>query len=300
MHSSTSNSSPAGSGGSVLAMIGAGLLFTCAYFLAIEVFRPVVSQAQNQWVMNAIRAERFVYAQNRAQVLVVGSSLAARLQDGSLGEGIYNLSFGGGSALTGLEVVGRVQVPPSLVLIESNVLDRAGDEAFTARLYHPFFYPARRYIRALRHEYQPVNLFTTAISNLYKSGTGLLDAPQKVDPRQLQGSIKAHRKNEEKFALREAFLKNVEQLQSTIRALQGKGVRVAFFELPTNAALASGHRSSGMRTHLKEIFPENRFDWIDLDAIRGDIRTTDGIHLVREDAHRAATILRRQSAVLLQ
>ncbi len=300
MRSSTSSSRWTGSGGSVLAIVGAGLLFTGAYFLAIEVFRPAIHQAQNQWVMNAIRAERFVYAEKQVPVLVVGSSLAARLAGGSLGAKIHNMSFSGGSALTGLGIVHRAQARPSLVLIESNVLDRFGDEEFIARLYHPFFYPVKRHIRALRSEYQPINLFTTAMSSLYKSRTGLLDAPQTVDPKALKSNIQIHQTKEDAFELKSAFLKNVDDLKAIIDDLTGQGVRVAFFELPTNQVLASGHRSRSMRTHLKKIFPENRFDWIDFDAIREDIRTTDGIHLVREDAHRAATILRQQVGVLLQ
>jgi hypothetical protein len=75
------------------------------------------SQRQN----NIVRAQRYVYQDDSdLKMVIVGSSLAANLNEKDIGEGVKSIAFGGGSSKTGLEIVKRSKSKPQIVLVEMN------------------------------------------------------------------------------------------------------------------------------------------------------------------------------------
>lgn len=63
------------------------------------------------------------------QIAIVGSSLSKRLDPGLFTDiTVINLSLGGGSVMTGLEILRSVPVLPKVILVEINILDRPFDE----------------------------------------------------------------------------------------------------------------------------------------------------------------------------
>ena len=61
---------------------------------------------QNQLQQNYSYAQDFIY-EKKTPNIIVGSSMAARMKNEFLADNYYNLSFGGGSVLTGLEIIKR-------------------------------------------------------------------------------------------------------------------------------------------------------------------------------------------------
>ena len=65
----------------------------------------------------------------RAEVAIVGSSLSKRLEPGLFNKTtLVNFSVGGGSVMTGLEVLKSQKYLPKTILVEINVLDRQIDQ----------------------------------------------------------------------------------------------------------------------------------------------------------------------------
>src|SRR6516225_1075678 len=79
---------------------------------------------ENQLIGNYIRAQSYIYDHSDAQVVIVGSSLSFRLNTGLLPSRVFNLSFGGLSALEGMNIVMRVNTLPQTLYVETNALGR--------------------------------------------------------------------------------------------------------------------------------------------------------------------------------
>src|SRR4028118_11256 len=125
-----------------------------------------VTQRQN----NIVRAQRYVYQDDSdLKMVIVGSSLAANVNEKHIGEGVKNIAFGAGVSKTGLEIVKRSKSKPQSVLVEINDVDflRKIDADLLDSLYHPIFYWLRQYVPMLREEYRPVSVFI----NYFKSGS---------------------------------------------------------------------------------------------------------------------------------
>jgi len=84
---------------------------------------PKIVMLQNQQQKNYSFAQDFMY-ENKANNIIVGSSMAARMNNDFLPKDFYNLSFSGGSVLTGLEIIKKSGFLPSRIYIENNIIFR--------------------------------------------------------------------------------------------------------------------------------------------------------------------------------
>ena len=70
-----------------------------------------------------------------AEIAIVGSSLSKRLESGFFDKKhLMNLSVGGGSVMTGLEVLRTIKYLPKVILIEINILDRPTDQEWVKKI----------------------------------------------------------------------------------------------------------------------------------------------------------------------
>ena len=102
------------------------IAFFVSYNYYIITVNPKVTSFQNQWQQNYSFAQDFVYGA-KTKNIIVGSSMAARMKNSFLPDDYYNLSFGGGSALTGLEIIKRTGYIPEYIYIENNIIFRNKD-----------------------------------------------------------------------------------------------------------------------------------------------------------------------------
>ena len=104
------------------------LLLTVAWFpFADQFLRFKVPFSFTTGEDNVVTLTRAMRTPNM-KVAIVGSSLASRLDANLFKQpGVGNLSVGGGSAMTGLELLAQMKQPPQVVLVEINIMDRRMD-----------------------------------------------------------------------------------------------------------------------------------------------------------------------------
>ena len=269
----------------IFVILGIFLALFIGYNAFIMLAKPQVLAFQNQQQGNMVFAQDYLYA-IAPPCLIVGSSLAARLESSLLTpKHLYNLAFGGGSALTGLKLIQEhtkhTGVIPHTIYIEENIaLIRDIDTAMLERLFHPIGYRLRRYIPALQERYAPLNLVLSVVKKHFGRSEAEKLA-QKRDERMyriiLESSIQSYQKElvgyEPKLALLHELLEYFENL----------GTQIVFFQMPIDSELAGLKQPLQQREILQTHFP--RYTFLPSPA-HSDYTTNDGIHLIKESSVR--------------
>jgi hypothetical protein len=273
----------------------------------------VGGNAGSQHEQNVIRGETFVYAASQPRVVIVGSSIANRLKD--LPRDWFNLSFNGGSAFTGLEMISRAGKLPQVVLIETNMLLLPADEKQLSELFAPGVYQARRRLAFLAETNKPHLVAQRAlIRGEEKSGTGQQpksdasssevgeevepDAAEVVLSREQFEMLEARRAGELAEPLNSSTLDGIiSDLRRHVSDLEKRNVRVVFFEMPEHAAFRELPRPTSVRQRLRDAFPDSRYSWVaEIDC--ATYRTTDFVHLTAAGSKRYANVLKAHVATL--
>ncbi|MGB7159048.1 MAG: hypothetical protein WBD40_13350 [Tepidisphaeraceae bacterium] len=271
-------------------------------------------EAGSQVEQNVMRGEAFVYAQAKPRVVVVGSSIANRLRD--LPRDWYNLSFNGGSAFTGLEMMLRANKIPDVVLIETNVLMLDADEQQLRSLFSPGLYEARRKLPLLRETNKPHLIAQRALIDddhrPTKSNAPATDDPAPTAaaaqaeadaadvalPHEQFERLKVRRGDELSAPLESAKLdKIVRDLKHYATELKARGAEVIFFEMPEHADFMAKPRPASVRLRVREAFPAETSKWV-VDVEPSAYRTTDFVHLTARSAARYAGVLKAHVAAL--
>ena len=260
-----------------------------------------VTQRQN----NIVRAQRYIYQDDSdVKMVIVGSSLAANINEKHFGEGVKNIAFGAGSSKTGLEIVKKSKRKPQIVLVEINDVDflRKLDADLIDSLYHPIFYRLRQYLPMLREEYRPVSIFinyfkSRAQQKLERMSREELDSleSRNITPKLSQQAIQTAVYNESK-PLSEKDAATIKQESELMRnqiaeIKKNTGAKVVLFDIPRESQVNSTLRITQVRELAKKLFPSDRFEWLPFPEDR-EWRTNDGAHLIRSDARDFAEFLR--------
>ena len=125
---------------------------------------------------NIVKAQRYVYQDDSdLKMVMVGSSLAANLNEKYIGEGVKSVALGGRSSQTGLEIVKRSNSKPRVVLVEINdTILRKIDADLLDSLYHPIFYWMCKYLPMMREEYRPISVFIDYLKSPSKQNLKLM------------------------------------------------------------------------------------------------------------------------------
>jgi hypothetical protein len=275
----------------------------------------VGGNAGSQHEQNVMRGETFVYATSQPRVVIVGSSIANRLKD--LPRDWFNLSFNGGSAFTGLEMISRAGKVPQVVLIETNMLLLPADEKQLSELFAPGIYHARRRLAFLVETNKPHLVAQralisgeerTATREQPKSGASSPaangdtelepDAAGSVLSREQFDLLEARRAGELAEPLDSSTLQRIiGDLRRHVAVLEKRGVRVVFFEMPEYADFREMPRPTSVRQRLLHAFPDSRYSWVtEVDC--ATYRTTDFVHLTAAGSKRYAEVLKAHVASL--
>lgn len=245
------------------------------YAIIIELWRPKFAAPQDQWQANVITAERFLI-ENKAAAVIVGSSVAARLNQAELGPRIYNLGFSGGSAQTGLALVCSLREKPQLIAIEVNFIDRPIDNNFLADLENPVRLSLKRHIRALRTDAHPLSLLLGALRGQAGASPSVAMPPdvlQKLIATQLERAVTPVNPT--------TLSRTIFALKTALKELESS--KIVFFEMPEDDRLMKSPELISRREALIAAFPKSSYKWLVPDAkIRYE--TTDGVHLAQESA----------------
>jgi hypothetical protein len=255
----------------------AALVFT-AYAALVQLMPFTIEKGQNQGDTNMIRAQDYL-ANPVSDTVLVGSSLTFRLPPPVLGPRIANLAMAGGAPATGLALIERSNARPRLVLVEINLLSRPADMAPVQSLLR---FPERQLhgsLRAFRTGYDPVNVTERGIQALlHKSDEDLVPPPDAIH-RLIANEREIRSRQPDADQLRD----NLAKTAVLVTALQARGIRVGFFEMPIDSSLTDLPAEKILRQQVLQRFPANRFCWLKL-SVRGGAHTLDGIHLMSDDA----------------
>jgi hypothetical protein len=260
-----------------------------------------VTQRQN----SIVKAQRYVYQDDSdLKMVMVGSSLAANLNEKHIGEGVKNIAFGGGSSKTGLEIVKRSKSKPQIVLVEMNDVDflRKIDADLLDSLYHPIFYRMRQYLPMLREEYRPLSVFINSFKsraqpNPERMSREELDSleSRNITPELSQKAIQAVVDRESKPLSEkdaETMKQEADLMKNQIAEIKKNiGAKVVLFDIPRESRVNYTLRIKQVQELAKKLFPPDRFEWLPPPKER-EWRTNDGTHLIRSDARDFAEFLR--------
>lgn len=283
-------------------MIRNSLLVALALLVIYQLVQPRLPHrfylVQGQRREGFLTAQNFVYRSHQETNLLLGSSMTMMLSQSILGPGFYKLSFGGGTPLTGLEIIRRSGVKPAVVFIEINNILANQDEELLKDLFGPVAFPLRRGLSSLREEGRPSNYLAGALEATVRkmcrwcsrpraagpAPTGA-PAPEKpLDPKQFEQLLRIQNEAQEHAPPPELLHSQVNRLAEQVDAVSRQGVACVFVEMPNHPAIARLARPTAIRTAMEERFARTKYRWFPSEP--SQYATRDGIHLTRVDADR--------------
>lgn len=233
-------------------------------------------------------------------IAIVGSSLSKRLSPGLFSDiNVINLGIGGGSVMTGLEILRSSANLPSVILIETNILDRPVDKeekikgkiaaesklmAILSGVTKPLRYIFTKPLFSYPPPMQQTILWKTKRINLLSQSAATYD---------IQSVVAAGRLNWDKRDNWDIADQNLRRIKQLIPELESRGAKVFLLNLPysdgydihqyakRNRSIASGNESF----HCQRCIDLRQL--VDV----GQLRWGDGTHLDDKSAAIAAEAL---------
>ena len=291
-------------------MIKKSILFLFVIFIVYNSALVIVSppdrssKAQNQWQMNVIKAQKFIYEKYDSRFVFVGTSLTFRLLDSALPKGSYNLAMAGTATIEGLNIIKRSNAKPVAVFVETNFLMNRPDNKLSDCLFQPIMYSLRNWIPALRERNQPINYYSAisfymkkTVKNFYsffhplKNGD---DSPQNKAKQTFQTTptdrhkivermLKINLEALDKRPSEKETENQIEAIKDYINYFNKNGIKVFFFEVPFHEKLYHTRYYDWEKIHLESAFPPDTYAYIKYPFINS-IETTDGVHLTKSSA----------------
>lgn len=250
------------------------ILIIVLYEGSIVIFKPHTPNPVSYDQYNISKAQQFIYDSTRSAIVLTGSSLSLCFDESSRPENISNLSFIGLSSLTGLELVKKSGVTPQFVIVEVNFIDRPVNKEFIDSLFKPAW-TLRKYVHALRSEWQPISVLISYIEEYVKpksTGLSAMDSQPVISKELLRVNLEAYRNGKLDIT------QTTNILRQYIRHFEEKGTTVVFLEMPVHSLIYNDDRAVEFRSALFKDFPASKYHWI-LFGAAADNETSDGLHL---------------------
>jgi hypothetical protein len=267
------------------------LILLAGYTLVIHFHNNSRNAGQYSEQRNIIKAERYLYGNtDTLKGVIVGSSLAERLVVDSI-HGIYNLSFGGYGAQDGLKILLTKKKIPPFVFIETNFSFNHVREDFQKNFDPNFEYPEKLYLPILRSENQPVSLALGKLRSRKKAkkviDISMNDTENSPLFTTMLGKQEVLYNHPDTNKMKKTFL----ELKAYVNAVEKRGSKVYFLQMPVNKALLDLPLSKAIRAGYARNFPDAKYVPIP-DSLTSNFATADGIHLNEYSAWVLAKYLR--------
>lgn len=270
----------------VIKILSLFLLIFIAYNAFLLLLKPNIIASQNQWNDNIIFAQDFIYEVNISKVgknniydkIIVGSSMSARLWGDKLRKAhIYNLAFGGGSALSGLHIIKNANKLPKIIFVESNIAFLRRSDSKMLDLLFGADFMLKKYIVALQIKYQPINVFLSLLKR--KVGRSVEEKlaktrNEKLYKDSLQRALQSYNQSIKDYE------NTLAELRDLLLYFENNGVKIVFFEMPIDKKLAHTRQMQESREILRNSFA---YPFLLLPDY-AKYQTTDGIHLLEKSA----------------
>jgi hypothetical protein len=263
------------------------LLFFVAYGIFIEFGpKPAQTKTQSMWQNNQLQIEEFFRAEKTPEVVIIGSSLAERLDFKRDSSCIYNMALGGDSALTGLSALARSERIPRKVFIEINVPERGINKDLIDKATGVL--PKLSSIFYI--ENMPINLLYSFL--FFRLQTKKSNIAPEANEAVRQNALSVQRQSYSQTLTSETLAKNLAEFRAIVSALESKGAKIIFFEMPVHPDLENTPRAVQIRTDFKHAFPINQFIGFDELSNGLTIKTGDGLHLIPDEAKNVVLIFK--------
>lgn len=248
------------------------------YNIYLIIKQPEITMYQNAWQSNISKSQDYIYNE-KAQNIIVGSSMSATIKDSFLPSDYFNLSFSGGSSLTGLEIIKRSGKIPKRIFIESNILlIREMDYKLIDQIYTPFIWRVKTNLPALHEKYQPLNVISSFVYRNYgKTHTQMME--NKINKKIFDDSMKIQLESMDKEL--KNYKKKISQLREFIDYFESLGTKLYFFKLPVEKLILNTNIYKEQNNVLKKNFDNI---WIPYD-MKKTYFTSDGMHLTYKSAY---------------
>lgn len=237
------------------------------------------NSGQNLLQENVIRIQNYVHQGITPEVVIVGSSLATRIQQDILPSNTYNLALSGGSVWTGLEVIKRSGKIPKIILLEANdPLVRDIDSSILNTIFHPISFHLQKLSPIFRDAYQPVGVLARYLKTRTKHNF--------VKDQKLPPAIYAQALNKSLTTLGTPFpgtqiTETAKKLRSVINDMESQGAKIFLFEMPLDPKIVNTPAIHNFSLELHRQF-EARY-WLPTLPV-SNFETSDGLHLVYSSA----------------
>jgi hypothetical protein len=271
------------------------LLLIVFYTVIVMYYKPGVHVALHAAQKNMIKAQNFLYANDSSENIIVGSSLADRLQYDTGLSKFRNLSFDGLSIFDGLTLLLQKKQFPENVYIEMNVVFRPPNNDFTSSLSNPFLFYLRKDIPSFRSGKQPLvvmgGLFSDMMISIFDHLTHSVHSrlpsakqvipevplPKKMFDQLLAFQIESYNNVPDNKQVEEIFA----LLKQDITLLKQKKVKIIFFEMPVDPQLSNLPVSVTIRNEFFKYFPRDQYQYVNQPDCT-QYKTTDGVHLAND------------------
>ena len=250
---------------------------------------------------NIRNIEDYIYDFKDREIVIVGSSITARIKQHMLGPKYWNLAIQGGTSLTGLEIILKNKAAPKLVIVELNVINNF-DGRLIRDIFNSILYPIRSVIPSFREKYRPTNLLLNFM-RLYvvksakdKRETAIRDKSETETPI-FHNRIEWYKR---KYYKAVHSLNNIDEYKESyywqlliqnIRKLVRRGTDVIFLVAPTTNAKSPIDILK--QNYFLSEFPDSEYLWL-FYGMNDEYETSDGLHLSYNSAWNFSFELKRQ------
>lgn len=237
-----------------------------------------------------VKAEDFLLHGDDPQVLLVGSSLSAALPREAL-RGVYNLSFAGGSASTGLRLIEARAKTPKVLFIEVNMLTRPSDELLLAEVINTATLSLKRWCAACLARNQPLTVGLSYLSwwRLKESDEQKMSGATVATAASMTHSaalLATNLESASKSVTAGAMNHLSQDLAPRLESLRRAGTRIVFVDMPLHPQVASAAYNQSSLAVVQARFPQNAWEWLRFQD--REYSTGDGMHLQYPDARSVA------------
>jgi hypothetical protein len=253
------------------------LVLLLGYALVIHFNNNNLNSPQHGEQINVMNGERYLYTNtDTLKGVIVGSSLAERIETDSI-RGLYNLAFSGFGAQDGLKILLTKKTIPPLVFVETNFSFNQVKESFQKNFDPDFAYPEKLYIPMLRSGNQPLSVVLGKLRNRKKLKK-VIDTSSNTENGALFKAMLGVQKYAYNHPDTNMIKKSLLQLKGYVDAVEKRGSKVYFLQMPVNKALVNLPLSKAIRAGYARDFPDAKYVPVP-DTLIAICRTADGIHL---------------------
>lgn len=252
MHSSTSSFK------FILGVVMLTTSFLAIYSLLLTPFKRFPTAAQNQYQENLVKAESFLFKEPACKNLFLGSSLSFLLEESYFSESICNLSLGGESAITGLNIFLLKQPKQRFhLIVELNVL-RPLSSSFIENLTGGPWNYLKKYFPILHQDSQPVTILLSALRNRFPPAAKI------ASPEQYEIWLNVHKKDssdvEPGYALE--YERHLRGLKIHFDQLRSEGHKITLLWMPMDPQILASPKYAWSLSEAQKLFPQGEWPWI--------------------------------------